>query len=118
MMMTHISAEHIKGHEAALTGLLAWAALSADDLAALSVLVGPFDTWPPTGRQAVLVYAMLRRHLVEGMTPDQLRAFVHRMAASKQAQWRAPRSEVRRRPPGRQRAQHAQTLTAVTGAPR
>lgn len=84
--MTHISAEHIAEHEAALTGLLAWASMSADDLAALAVLLGPFDAWPPTGRQAVLVYGMLRRHLIEGMTPDQLRAFVHRMAASKQAQ--------------------------------
>ena len=69
-MMTHISAEHIAEHEAALTGLLAWAALSADDL-------------------------------IEGMTPDQLRAFVHRMAASKQAQAqprkvRAPLPPVRK----------------------
>jgi hypothetical protein len=118
MMMTHISAEHIAEHEAALTGLLAWAALSADDLAALAVLMGPFDTWPPTGRQAVLVYAMLRRHLVEGMTPEQLRAFVHRMAASKQAQAQAPRSEVRRRAPGRQQAEHTQTLRTATGVPR
>ena len=86
-MMTHISAEHIAEHEAALTGLLAWAALSA-------------------------------AALIEGLTPDQLRAFVHRMAASKQAQARAPRSEDRRRAPGRQRAQHTRTLTAATGVPR
>ena len=115
--MTHISAEHIAEHEAALTGLLAWAALGADDLAALAVLMGPFDTWPPTGRQAVLVYAMLRRHLVEGMTSDQLRAFVHRMAASKLAA-QAPRPEVRRRAPGRQQAEHTQTLRTATGVPR
>ncbi len=86
MMSKSIQAEHIAEHEAALTGLLAWAALSADDLAALAVFMGPFDAWPPTGRQALQVYGMLRRHLIEGMTPDQLRAFVHRMAASKQAQ--------------------------------
>ena len=97
-MMTRISAEHIAEHEAALTGLLTWAALSADDRAALAVLMGPFDTWPPTGRQALLVYGMLRRHLIEGMTPDQLRAFVHRIAASKQAQPRKVRIPL---PPAR-----------------
>lgn len=75
-----IQAEHIAQHEAALMQLLAWAELSADDLAALAVFMGPFDTWPPTGRPAVLVYGMLRRHRIEGMTAAQLRAFIHRMA--------------------------------------
>ena len=110
--MTHISAEHIAEHEAALTGLLAWAALSADDLAALAVLMGPFDTWPPTGRRAMLVYGMLRRHLVEGMTPDQLRAFVHRMAASKRTQ---PRKVRDPQPPARKFATPQQELGRGAG---
>ncbi|HSV58810.1 MAG TPA: hypothetical protein VLJ19_07935 [Variovorax sp.] len=55
-----IQPEHMAQHEAALMELLAWAELSADHLAALAMFMGPFDTWPPTGRQAVLVYGMLR----------------------------------------------------------